>query len=128
VVLVEKSGELGGWAGKLYKRVPVYEPYKSPADTGVADLASQILADGNIKLYLNATIAKTDGSPGKFVVGIATESGATHTEAIGAIVQATGFTPYDMKSCLNSVAASRQTWSIRRVWKRWRLTLPAKTV
>ncbi len=96
VVLVEKSGELGGWAGKLYKRVPVHEPYKSPADTGVADLASQILADGNIKLYLNATIAKTDGSPGKFVVSIATESGATHTEDIGAIVQATGFTPYDM--------------------------------
>ncbi|NDP46903.1 MAG: hydrogenase iron-sulfur subunit [Sulfuriferula multivorans] len=96
VVLVEKSGVLGGWAGKLYKRVPVHEPYKSPADTGVADLASQILADGNIKLYLNATIAKTDGSPGKFVVSIATESGATHTEDIGAIVQATGFTPYDM--------------------------------
>ena len=96
VVLVEKSGVLGGWAGKLYKRVPVHEPYKSPADTGVADLAAQILADGNIKLYLNATIAKTDGSPGKFVVSIATESGATHTEDIGAIVQATGFTPYDM--------------------------------
>ena len=96
VVLVEKSGSLGGWAGKLYKRVPVHEPYKSPADTGVADLASQVLADGNIKVYLNATLARTDGAPGKFVVDIATESGATHTEDIGAIVQATGFTPYDI--------------------------------
>ena len=96
VVLVEKTGALGGWAGKLYKRVPVHEPFKSPADTGVADLVSQIQADGNIKVYLNATIAKTDGSPGKFVVDIATESGATHAEDIGAIVQATGFTPYDM--------------------------------
>ena len=96
VVLVEKSGALGGWAGKLYKRIPIHEPYKSPADTGVADLVSQIQADSNIKLYLNATIAKTDGAPGRFVVDIATESGATHTEDIGAIVQATGFTLYDM--------------------------------
>jgi quinone-modifying oxidoreductase subunit QmoB len=96
VVLVEKTGALGGWAGKLYKRIPIHEPYKSPADTGVADLVSQIQADSNIKLYLNATIAKTDGAPGKFVVDIATESGATHTEDIGAIVQATGFTLYDM--------------------------------
>ncbi|MEW6590693.1 MAG: FAD-dependent oxidoreductase, partial [Pseudomonadota bacterium] len=78
VVLVEKTGELGGWAGKLHKRVPVHEPYKSPADTGVADLVSQVLADSNIKVYLHATIAKTDGAPGRFVVDIATESGATH--------------------------------------------------
>ncbi|MBU1396499.1 MAG: hydrogenase iron-sulfur subunit, partial [Gammaproteobacteria bacterium] len=96
VVLVEKSGALGGWAGKLYKRTPVHEPYKSPADTGVADLVSQVQADSNIKVYLNATIAKTDGAPGRFVVDVATESGATHTEDIGAIVQATGFTLYDM--------------------------------
>ncbi|MFN3627369.1 MAG: M81 family metallopeptidase, partial [Parvibaculum sp.] len=40
--------------------------------------------------------AKTDGAPGRFVVQIATESGATHTEDIGAIVQASGFTLYDM--------------------------------
>ncbi len=96
VVLVEKSGELGGMAGKLYKRIPVHEPFKSPADTGVADLVSQVLGDANIKVYLNATVAKTDGAPGRFVVDIATESGATHTEDIGAIVQASGFTTYDM--------------------------------
>jgi quinone-modifying oxidoreductase subunit QmoB len=96
VVLVEKTGALGGWAAKLYKRVPVHEPYKSPADTGVGDLVAQVQADSNIKVYLNATVAKTDGAPGRFVVDIATESGATHTEDIGAIVQATGFTLYDM--------------------------------
>ncbi|MEW6119138.1 MAG: hydrogenase iron-sulfur subunit [Pseudomonadota bacterium] len=96
VVLVEKTGELGGMAGKLWKRIPVHEPFKSPADTGVADLVSQVMADSNIKVYLNATVAKTDGAPGRFVVQIATESGATHTEDIGAIVQASGFTPYDI--------------------------------
>jgi quinone-modifying oxidoreductase subunit QmoB len=96
VVLVEKTGQLGGWAGKLWRRVPVHEPFKDPAEPGVADLVSQVLADSNIKVYLNATIAKTEGAPGRFIVEVATESGATHTEDIGAIVQASGFTLYDM--------------------------------
>ena len=96
VVLVEKTGELGGIAARLHKRIPIHEPYKSPVDTGVADLVSQVMGDGNIKVYLNATVAKTSGAPGRFVVDIATESGATHTEDIGAIVQASGFTTYDI--------------------------------
>lgn len=95
VVLVEKTGSLGGWAAKLYRRVPTREPFKSPEDTGVADLVAQIEADPNIKVYLNATIAKTAGAPGRFKVDIAVESGPTVTEDIGAIVQATGFTLYD---------------------------------
>ncbi len=95
VVLVEKTGALGGWAAKLWKRIPVHEPFKAPADNGVADLVAQIEADANIKVYLNATIAQTDGAPGRFVVQIATESGSTSTEDIGAILQATGFELYD---------------------------------
>ena len=96
VVLVEKSGALGGMAGKLWRRIPNREPFKAPMDTGVADLAAQIDADANIKVYLNAVVAKTAGAPGRFKVDIAGESGPTVTEDIGAIVQATGFTPYDM--------------------------------
>ncbi len=95
VVLVEKSGQLGGWAAKLWKRIPVHEPFKAPAGTGVADLVAQIQADPNIKVYLNATVTKTDGAPGRFEVQIATESGSVATEDIGAIIQATGSEPYD---------------------------------
>jgi quinone-modifying oxidoreductase subunit QmoB len=96
VVLVEKTGALGGWAAKLYKRVPTREPFKAPQDNGVADLVSQIEADSNIKVYTNATIAKTSGAPGRFKVDIAVESGPTVTEDIGAILQATGFNLYDV--------------------------------
>ncbi|MDW8323517.1 MAG: hydrogenase iron-sulfur subunit [Burkholderiales bacterium] len=95
VVLVEKTGSLGGWAARLHRRVPTREPFKSPEDTGVADMLAAIEADPNIKVYLNATIAKTSGAPGRFKVDIAVESGPTVTEDIGAIVQATGFTLYD---------------------------------
>ncbi len=96
VVLVEKTGALGGWAAKLWKRVPNREPFKAPMDNGVADLVAQIEADSNIKVYLNSTIAKTAGAPGRFKVDIAMESGPTVTEDIGAIIQATGFNLYDM--------------------------------
>jgi len=95
VVLVEKSGQLGGWAAKLHMRVPSHEPYKAPVDNGVAGMVSAIEADPNIKVYLNATLAKTSGAPGRFQAEIATESGSTATEDVGAIVQATGFTLYD---------------------------------
>jgi quinone-modifying oxidoreductase subunit QmoB len=95
VVLVEKTGELGGWAGKLYKRVPNREPFKDLMDNGVAEMVAAINGDANIKVYLNATLAKTDGSPGQFKVEIATESGSVSTEEVGAIVQASGFTLYD---------------------------------
>ena len=97
VVLVEKAAQLGGWAGKLWKRVAYKEPFTDPADTGVEAMVAAIQADKNIKVYLNATIAKTDGAPGRFSIDIATESGGVSQEHVGAIVQASGFTLYDME-------------------------------
>ena len=95
VVLVEKTGALGGWAAKLHRRVPFREPYRDPADTGVDALAQAVAGDPGIKVVLNARVAKTEGAPGRFRVEIAVESGPTVVEEAGAIVQATGFTSYD---------------------------------
>src|SRR3990172_8247442 len=96
VLLVEKTGSLGGGATKLHKRVPYREPYAEPADTGIADLVKQIESDKHIKVFLNSTLSKTSGAPGQFSVDISTESGGTATENIGGIIMASGFTPYDM--------------------------------
>jgi quinone-modifying oxidoreductase subunit QmoB len=95
VLLVEKTGNLGGWAAKLWKRVPNREPYANPADSGVADLIQKVQGDKRIKIHLNSTITKTSGAPGQFSVDISAESGSTATENVGAIIQATGFTPFD---------------------------------
>lgn len=38
VLLVEKTGNLGGMAAKLAKRVPFREPHSAPVDTGIAAL------------------------------------------------------------------------------------------
>ncbi|MHB8348135.1 MAG: FAD-dependent oxidoreductase [Acidiferrobacterales bacterium] len=97
VLLVEKAGELGGWAGKLYKRVPSHEPFADPMDTGVPALAKQIEADKRIKVYLNSTISRTSGAPGQFSVDISKESGGTSTENVGAVIMASGFELYDIK-------------------------------
>ena len=96
VVLVEKQGELGGWTAKLWKRAPARTPFTDPIDTGIGDLVARASKHPRIKVYLNSTIAETSGAPGKFSLQIATESGATTTEEVGAIVQSTGFTSYDI--------------------------------
>jgi len=96
VVIVEKAGQLGGWATKLWKRVPFKFPFAEPQDTGLADLVARVQAHSNITVHLNATIAKTAGAPGQFAVVVARESGEVLTEEVGAIVQATGSSNYDI--------------------------------
>ncbi len=93
--IIEKNGRLGGTAAKLYKRIPQRSPYAHPEDTGVANLIASAQADPNITIYLNATVARMAGAPGRFQVDIATESGATTTQTFGAVIQASGFKHYD---------------------------------
>ncbi|MES9856530.1 MAG: hydrogenase iron-sulfur subunit [Sedimenticola sp.] len=95
VHLVEKSGALGGSAADYYKSIPNRSPYSEPQDTGIAQMIADIEASNQITLYLNSTVAKTSGAPGRFSVDIATESGSSSNISIGAIVQATGFISYD---------------------------------
>ncbi|MDP2792960.1 MAG: hydrogenase iron-sulfur subunit [Sulfurisoma sp.] len=95
-VLVEKTGALGGFAANLWKRVPFSSPYAEPQATGVEEMVAKVTGNTRIKLHLNTTVAETGGAPGRFTVKLARESGAVSDETVGAIVQASGFTPYDM--------------------------------
>jgi quinone-modifying oxidoreductase subunit QmoB len=95
VELVEKSGALGGWMAQLHKRLPTRTPYAEPQDTGIEAIVAEVNDHDNIKVYLNSTIAKTEGAPGRFKIEIATESGSSNEVEVGAIVQATGYKVYD---------------------------------
>ncbi|MHB1514650.1 MAG: FAD-dependent oxidoreductase [Acidiferrobacteraceae bacterium] len=95
VLLVEKTGALGGWTAKLYKRIPFREPYADPVETPVHELIAAIGKEPRIKVFLNSTTTRTSGSPGQFSVDITAESGNTMTENVGAIVMASGFSLYD---------------------------------
>ena len=107
--IVEKTGALGGWAAKWHKRIP----YKAapegtsnsrsahlpqPIDNDVADLIAAVEGNDKITVHLNSTVSKTSGAPGRFSADIATESGATATENFGAIIQASGWKPFDIDS------------------------------
>ncbi len=95
VLLVEREAALGGWAAKLWKRVPWKAPHAEPQDTGVAALAARVAAHPRIDVRLGATIAQTSGAPGRFRVRVARD-GMTTDEDVGAIVQTTGFASYDI--------------------------------
>lgn len=95
VLLVEKTGALGGWAAKLHKRIPFREPYSDPVEPPVAELAAAIARQPRIKVFLNSTTTRTSGAPGQFSVDITAESGQTVTENVGGIVMASGFSLYD---------------------------------
>jgi quinone-modifying oxidoreductase subunit QmoB len=96
VVLVEREQSLGGWAGKLWQRTPSKSPYAEPQDTGVAELAARVGGHPRIQLRLGCSVAETAGAPGRFKVTIAELDGAAVEETVGAIVQASGFTGYDL--------------------------------
>ena len=93
--LVEKGATLGGAVAQLHKVIPTTAPYTDPQENPVADLVAAIEADDNITVYLNSTTTNIAGAPGRFAADISTESGATQTKEFGAIVQTSGFTPYD---------------------------------
>ncbi|WJW75814.1 FAD-dependent oxidoreductase [Thiohalobacter sp. IOR34] len=96
VHLVEKTGQLGGALGHAWKDIPQKAPFGELIDPPVAALAAEIEAQSNITVHLNSTITKTSGAPGRFSADITSESGSTSTENFGAIIQASGFKPYDM--------------------------------
>ena len=103
VVLLEKSGSLGGMAGKLWKRIPIASPSR-PSMRPAAWLtwSPRSMPMTNIKVYLNA-VNRQDRRLARPVQGrYRGRTGPTVTEDIGAIIQATGFTPYDMKQAAPS--------------------------
>ena len=95
VLLVEKTGQLGGHTRALHRSLPRKEPYANPQPNDIGELISEVEAARAITVFANAVVTRTSGAPGRFSVDISTESGPVATENVGAIVQASGFNRYD---------------------------------
>ena len=100
VYLVEKEAALGGFLGKMAKLAPENPPYQELEDTGLEELVAQVEADDKIKVYTGTTVDKTEGAPGNFTI---TLSGGDSFRC-GAIVQATGWLPYDPENLAEELA------------------------
>ncbi|MBC8212266.1 MAG: hydrogenase iron-sulfur subunit [Gammaproteobacteria bacterium] len=95
VELVEKAAALGGWMAQLHKCIPHRMPYANPVATNIDATIAAVNAHANITLHLSASVAKTEGAPGRFKIEIATEYGTSTTVEVGAIVQASGYNMFD---------------------------------
>ena len=94
VILVEKQGELGGWARKLHKQLPRTYPFESIEATTINDTINKVTTNSRIKVFTSSTIEKISGVPGMYDVSIKTSNGEEKVKA-GAVVMAAGWRPYD---------------------------------
>ncbi len=102
VVLTEKENELGGWAVKFDKIAPYEPPYTEPQSPRIDELISEVESINKITVTTSCQIEKISGQPGGFEVVLRIKGGArTELLTVGAIVQATGWRPYDAKKLGN---------------------------
>ncbi len=94
VTLIEKGDQLGGFAKKLYKQLPMAYPYNKLEQPDIQDKVKQVESHSNIKVLLNAEIEKVSGMPGEFDVKVKA-NGSSEDMKVGAFVVATGWKPYD---------------------------------
>jgi quinone-modifying oxidoreductase subunit QmoB len=68
VTIVEKAQELGGYASKLRKQIPMKAPYRELESTIVQDKIKEVINNPKITVKLNTEIARISGGPGLFDV------------------------------------------------------------
>ncbi|NIO27707.1 MAG: FAD-dependent oxidoreductase [Candidatus Latescibacteria bacterium] len=94
VTLVEKEEHLGGWLTKFTSLFPKRPPYRDPQPTQCQEMVAEVEGHERIHVIKGAAIEKISGQPGQFDVSVKVGS-KTVTFRIGAIIQATGWKPYD---------------------------------
>ncbi|MFH1918836.1 MAG: hydrogenase iron-sulfur subunit [Planctomycetota bacterium] len=94
VVLVEKEAQLGGWLNKFSRLFPKKPPYRELEPVDLESRVKEVEENDRIRVYTGAAIESISGQPGQFDVSIQTNGTATQFR-VGAIIQATGWKPYD---------------------------------
>jgi quinone-modifying oxidoreductase subunit QmoB len=94
VVLVEKEAQLGGWMSKQARTFPTQPPYTDLESSGVEELISALESTEGVRIMCGAEIQGISGAPGMFEARVRID-GSEDSIQVGAIVQATGWKPYD---------------------------------
>jgi len=94
VVLVEKQAQLGGWLHRWKRTLPSRTPYRELEASDLPQRVREIDDHPRIQVYCNASLTSVSGQPGQFEVELKVGEQTVTTKA-GAIVQATGWKPYD---------------------------------
>lgn len=94
VILIEKSNTLGGWSNNLHKQIPDTYPYTELKDPIIVKRIEEVKRSNNIRVFTSSEIIEISGQPGAFKVKFLNNP-SEHSLTVGAIVIATGWTPYD---------------------------------
>jgi len=94
VILVEREDTLGGYVAGVKSRFPGHPPYAETLHEGIQDKIDAVQYHPKIQVLTSAHIEKIDGQPGMFDVEIEV-GGSIINDRAGAILQATGWKPYD---------------------------------
>ncbi|MEN8149547.1 MAG: FAD-dependent oxidoreductase [Planctomycetota bacterium] len=107
VRLVEKAPALGGWMAAMHRSIPTKAPWTELEETGIDGLIGEVEGHKSITVHTSALTAKITGAPGLFDVTLASSgngkpAGEVLCECrVGAIVQATGWTPAEPRDDLS---------------------------
>jgi quinone-modifying oxidoreductase, subunit QmoB len=94
VFLVERDDALGGRLREFGRLFPSESPYPAFAPVDLPVRVREIVQESLVSVHLGTRIERIDGSPGQFHVTLLGPDGPGHVR-VGAIVQATGWRPYD---------------------------------
>lgn len=94
VKIVEKEPKLGGWLNKFGKVFQSEPPYSDLKQFDLASKLLQIEESDRIAVYTSTKINRINGQPGQFEVELESD-GEAEKITVGAIVQSTGWRPYD---------------------------------
>lgn len=95
-IVVEKEKTLGGYAAKLYKKLPSKAPFAAAETPDIAKLIAEVESNDKIQVLTGATVEKVQQFPGAYTVTVKTPGGPKEFK-IGSIVLASGWKPYDAK-------------------------------
>ncbi len=105
VVLVEKEDQLGGHLKNFARLFPKKPPYRELETVDLEARVSEIKQHERITVHEGTKIEKITGQPGQFDVSIS-GNGSTSEFRVGAVIQATGWKPYDASKLGHLGAAS----------------------
>jgi quinone-modifying oxidoreductase subunit QmoB len=93
-VLVEKQDQLGGWARTWKRTLPSQSPYRDLQASDLEQRQRDLEGQPGVEVHCGTTVKQVSGQPGQFEVTLKVGAEEVATR-VGAIVQATGFAPYD---------------------------------
>jgi quinone-modifying oxidoreductase subunit QmoB len=93
VYLVEQRNVLGGYSGRIHKLLPQSADSGGLREPETGRMAGEAMNHPGVEVFLGSTVESISGEPGNFSISL--QNGEHTRFSAGAVVVATGWSPYD---------------------------------